>query len=207
MSTTLEWYREGGPLMLLILATGIIGLATLFERAYVIVYRAKNNGRVFIERVIQLVRADKIEEAIKQCAASSAALSDMGLLILRSRSRNEADLERVAEAAALTLLPRLTRRLHYLSALALTAVMLGLLGAALVARTALAAASVEPSKAAVLSHAFTPLAFGLAVGIVLVLGRAYLVSQADGLSGDVREFSARLITALIDRPDVRLGHR
>ena len=43
MSTTLEWYREGGPLMLLILATGIIGLATLFERAYVIVYRAKNN--------------------------------------------------------------------------------------------------------------------------------------------------------------------
>ena len=207
MSTTLEWYREGGPLMFLILATGIVGLVILVERGYVIVFRAKNNGRVFIERMIQLVRGDKIDEAIKQCAASSAVLSDMGLLILRSRSRDEADLQRIAEAAALAVLPRLTRRLHYLSTLALVGIMLGVLGGVLVAREALVAASAAPSFAIALSRAFTPLAFGLAVAIVLVLGRAYLVSQADGLTEDVREFSARLITALIDRPDVRLGHR
>ena len=207
MSTTLEWYREGGPLMLLILLTGIAGLAILLERGYVIVLRAKNNGRVFIERVIQLVRSGKIDEAIKQCAASSAALSDMGLLILRSRSRMEADLERVAQTAALTTLPRLTRRLHYLSTLALVGVMLGVLGAALVLRDALAAASPAVSIAPALSRACTPFAFGLVVAIVLILGRAYLTSQADALTEQVREFSARLITALIDQPDVRLGHR
>jgi hypothetical protein len=45
------------------------------------------------------------------------------------------------------------------------------------------------------------------VAIVLLLGRAYVVSQADAVREDVRELSARLITALTDRPDVRLGHR
>lgn len=207
MSTTLEWYREGGPLMLLILATGIAGFAILLERGYVIVFRAKNNGRVFMERIIHLVRGGKIDDAIKQCAASSAALSDMGLLILRCRSRNEADLERVAETAALAILPRLTRRLHYLATLALVGVMLGVLAAVLNVRDALAVASAAPAVGVAVSRASLPLAFGLGVAIVLVLGRAYLVSQADGLSEDVREFSARLITALIDRPDVRLGHR
>lgn len=193
--------------MFFILATGIAGLVIVVERGYVIVFRAKSSGRVFIERIIHLVRGGKVDEAIKQCAASSAALSDMGLLILRCRSRDEADLERVAETAALAMLPRLTRRLQYLATLALVAVMFGTLGAVLIARDALAAASAAPAVGVALSRALTPLAFGLVVAIVLVLGRAYLVSQAHGLSEDVREFSARLITALIDRPDVRLGHR
>lgn len=207
MSTTLEWYREGGPFMLLILAAAIAGIAILLERGYVIVFRGKNNGRVFIERIIQLVRGGKIDEAIKQCAASAATLSDIGLLILRSRSRNEADLERVAQAAGLATLPTLRRRLHYLSTLALVGVLLGVLGAVLAVRDSLAAAPAAPPVGAALSHALTPLAFGLVTAIVLLLGRAYLVSQADGLTEQARELSARLIAALLDQPDVRLGHR
>jgi biopolymer transport protein ExbB/TolQ len=193
--------------MLLVLLVGIAGLLVIVERLYVVVLRSRNKGRAFIERIIQLVRGGKIDEAIKQCAASSAALSDMGLLILRSRSRDEGDLERIAETAALATLPRLTRRLHYLSTLALVAAMLGVLGAALIARDALAAAGTAPASGAAIAGAFTPFAFGVVVAIVLLLGRAYVVSQADAVREDVRELSARLITALTDRPDVRLGHR
>ena len=36
---------------------------------------------------------------------------------------------------------------------------------------------------------------------------AYLVSQAETIIEQVDEFSVRLINALVDRPDVRLGHR
>jgi hypothetical protein len=42
---------------------------------------------------------------------------------------------------------------------------------------------------------------------VLTIGGGYLVSQSDSITEEIREFSARLINALIDRPDVRLGHR
>ncbi len=129
MSMTLGWYRDGGPVMLLILLVAIAGIVVLFERTYVIVMRSSNSGRAFIERIIQLVRVGKIDDAIKQCTASTAVLPDMGLLILRSRSRDETDLQNVADAAALAVLPKLTRRLHYLSTLAVTAGLLGLFGA------------------------------------------------------------------------------
>jgi hypothetical protein len=43
--------------------------------------------------------------------------------------------------------------------------------------------------------------------VVLLLGRAYLVSQSEAITEQIREYAARLINALLERPDVRLGHR
>jgi biopolymer transport protein ExbB/TolQ len=57
------------------------------------------------------------------------------------------------------------------------------------------------------ADALTPIGFGLAIAIVLTLGRAYLLSQSEAITEQIHELSARLINALIDRPDVRLGHR
>src|SRR5262245_58244314 len=204
MSAMQAWYREGGPIMLLIALVGVVGLAILIERLYVIVFRSKNNGRVFIERVIQLVRVGRIDEAIKVCAGSTAALPDIGLLILRSRSRDETDLQNVAGAALLSVVPRLTRRLQYLRSLSAVAILVGAFGTLHGAHNALVSAgAVLPN----LGAALPPAAFGIAVAAALTLGRAYLESQSESITEEIRELSARLINALIDRPDVRLGHR
>lgn len=208
MNLTHAWYTEGGAVTFFIALVGAAGLAVLLERVYVIVFRSKNNGRVFIERVIQLVRAGRIEEAIKVCASTKAALPDIGLLILRSRSRDETDLQNVAGAALLAVVPTLTRRLQYLRALASVAIMSGVFGTLLALRAAFVAstggtAALLPTIGATLS----PSAAGLVVAVVLTLGRAYLESQSESITEQIREFSARLINALIDRPDVRLGHR
>src|ERR1700743_353051 len=128
MSTTMGWYSEGGPVMMLILLVGVAGVAVVVERLFVVVLRARHKGRPFIERVIQLVRGGKVNEAMKVCAASPAALADMGLLILRSRTRDESDLQNVADAAALHVLPKLTRRLDYLPTLSTVSILLGALG-------------------------------------------------------------------------------
>src|SRR5262245_37931329 len=213
MSAMQVWYREGGPIMLLIALVGAVGLAILLERLYVIVFRSKNNGRVFIERVIQLVRVGRIEEAIKVCAGSKAALPDIGLLILRSRSRDESDLQNVATAAVLFVVPKLTRRLQYLRSLAVSAILLGLIGTArgihdtLIGTEAAGAGAAEVATLAGLGASLSPTMFGLAVSVVLTIGGGYLVSQSESITEEIREFSARLINALIDRPDVRLGHR
>jgi biopolymer transport protein ExbB/TolQ len=208
MSTTLGWFSEGGPIMLLILLVAGAGLAILVERIYVIVFRSKNNGRVFIERIIQLVRAGKVDDAIKDCAASTAALPDIGLVILRSRSRDENDLHNVAHTAALAVLPKLTHRLQYLPTLAVVAVLLGLLGTTIGIRAALVASAGDAARVAIgLGHAATPTAFGLGVAAALTLGRGYLLNESESITEEIQEFSARLINALIDRPDVRLGHR
>lgn len=213
MQTLIEWYKNGGPIMNFILLVGVIGLAVFIERLYTIVFKSKINGRAFIERVIQLVRAGKIDDAIKLCAQSTAALPDMGLLILRSRSRDETDLQNVSDAAALSVMPKLTRRLQYLPMLANVATLLGLFGTIYGLRAAFASvASASASErsaqlASGIAIALNATGFGLLVAIPLSVAHAYLVSQSEGIIEQVDEFSVRLINALIDRPDVRLGHR
>jgi biopolymer transport protein ExbB/TolQ len=212
MSTLAAWYNQGGPLMSLILAVGLVGVALMAERLYAIVVRSKTNGRLFIERTIQLVRGGKIDEAIKLCASSNAALPDIGLLILRSRSREEVDLRTVSEAAALAVLPKLQRRLGYLPALTWVALLVGALGLLLGLRAALGATIAGgPATQALtrerLARAFDPPALACIVAMVLTLGHAYLASQAGIITTEIQEFAARLINALVDRPDVRLGHR
>jgi biopolymer transport protein ExbB/TolQ len=210
MGTTLGSIAAGGPTVLLILIIGLLGVLVLIERFYVVVIRSQNNGRAFIERIIQLVRADKIDEAIKQCTTSKAALPDIGILILRSRSHDEGDLQKVAAAASLMVLPKLTHRIGYLATFAIASLLLGVLGAMLGVRDAFLIAAATPGDVRYwsrLAQSTAPLCVGLIVAVVLVVGRGYLVAQADAIDGQVREFSARLINALIDRADVRLGHR
>jgi biopolymer transport protein ExbB len=211
MSTTQGWFTEGGPVMYVLLLVALVGIAVLAERTYVIVLRSKNNGRTFIERVIQLVRGGKVDEAIKQCAGSTAALPDIGLLILRSRSRDESDLTNVAQAATLAVIPKLTRRIQYLPTLALIAVLVGVIGTLHGLHDALLSTGTGADRsvtlAAGIAASLVPSGFSLAVAAVFVLGRTYLVSQAESITEEIHEFAARLINALIDRPDVRLGHR
>jgi hypothetical protein len=57
MNTVIEWYRNGGMVMNFILTVAVIGLAVFIERFYTIVIKSKINGRAFIDRVVQLVRA------------------------------------------------------------------------------------------------------------------------------------------------------
>jgi biopolymer transport protein ExbB/TolQ len=196
MQTVVEWYAGGGPVMHYVLATGAVGLAIVVERLYVVVVRAKTNARLFIERIITLVRADKVDEAIRACASSRTAVADVALLLLRSRIDDEEDLRHVARAAELSVSPRLTRRLRYLPSLALVGALIG------------AAGSLHSvGEGMPLAVALRPAVLGLGVAAALVLAYAYLGAQAESIAEQMDELSVRLINALIDRPDVRLGHR
>jgi hypothetical protein len=196
MGTVAEWYAGGGPVMHYILATALIGLMVILERVYVVVVRARTNARLFIERIITLVRSGKVEEAIRACAASRTAVADLALLLLRSRTHDEEDLLNVARAAELSVTPRLTKRLRYLPSLAIVAVLIG------------AAATLHRlGDGARLATSLRPSELALLVAAGLVLAYAYLASQAEAIVEQMDELSVRLINALIDRPDVRLGHR
>src|SRR5207237_6399764 len=138
---------------------------------------------------------------------------DIGLLILRSRSRDETDLRNVADTASLVVVPNLTRRLPHLAVLAAAALLLGVLGTVLELRRALAAiggggaTDRTISVASGIASALGPMSFALVVAIVLIVGNGYLTGQSTLILSQIQELSARLINALIDRPDVRLGHR
>lgn len=206
----LEWFRNGGPIMYVILVVALAGLSIFLDRVYVIVMQARINGPAFIDRVLTLVRSDRIDDAIRLCAASGASLPKLGLLILRSPTRDEAELQNVSDAAALAVIPRLTRRLQYLPMLANVATLIGLFGTIYGLKGAFAsvadvsAAQRAGALAGGIAIALNATGFGLATAIPLVIGHSYLAAQAEQILEELDEFSVRLINALVDRPDVRI---
>jgi len=213
MTTILDWFRTGGPIMYFILLTGLAGLAIFLERVWVIVVVARERPATLGERVIQLVREGQPDEALSMCVASRAAVPDMGVVVLRATSREEDDLQTVADAASLAVIPRLTRRLQYLPMLANVATLLGLFGTIYGLREAFASVALASAAeragrlAGGIAVALNATGFGLLVAIPLTVAHAYLVSQAEQTIEQVDEFAVRLINALVGRADVRLGHR
>jgi biopolymer transport protein ExbB len=200
-------FLGGGPIVLLIWVDAGLGVLLMLDRVYVVLARSGFNGRPLIERVIQLARTGKLDEAIKVCAASRTILSDIGLLILRARSEDESALQHVAEAATLSLVPRLHRRLHYFMVLAIVSTALGLIGLLDGLRVAFERGPAAASFATTVAAAIRAPEIGVAVAAVLMLAQGFFHAQAEQVVDQVDELSARLVNALIDRPDVRLGHR
>ena len=151
-----------------------------------------------LPRRVGIHPAGKIDDAIKLCAQSNAALPDMGLLILRSRTRDEADLQNVADAAALSVIPRLTRRLQYLPMLANVATLLGLLGTIFGLMTAFSGVgAADPSQrsaflAAGISEALNTTAFGLIVAVPAMLMHAFFVNRVERVADSMDETIVRL---------------
>lgn len=202
MGTILNWYQSGGPFIVLLILIDIAALGVLIDRFVAIVLASRINARPFMERVLSLVRAGKVEEALKLCADHQSALPDLGLVLLRSRSREEDELLNIARAALLTARQPLTRRLSWLPALTKAALLVGVLGA-LVAWSRFG----DANPWAGVSRGVPPLGVGVFTAVPLVLGHAYLSHESQKTLARLEEFSARLVNALLDRPDVRLGHR
>jgi biopolymer transport protein ExbB len=204
MRTILVWYQSGGPFIVPLLLVGAAGLLLLVERVVAIVIRSKIHARPFMEKVISLVRSGKADEALQLCADHQAALPDLGLVILRSKTKDEADLVSVAESVTMTMIPELTRRLAWLPTLGIVGLLLGLLGAVANLHAGLSDSGMTAQNVA---YALRPLGVGILTAIPLIAGHAYLVSESQKLAAQLDEFSVRLVNALLDRPDVRLGHR
>lgn len=202
-----EWISGAGPIVMLIWIIAGLGALLIAERAYVALSRSGFNGRPFIERIIQLVRGGKIDEAIRLCADSRTVLADIALLILRTRTKDEAELKNVADAAELSLVPRLRRRLPYFTMLAVISVLLGCIGLADAYRIVYEAGSVMPPGEHPLAAGMRAIEVGFGVAAALLLAQGVFTAQAEQVVEQVEELTARLVNALIDRPDVRLGHR
>ena len=187
------------------------GLLVLIERIVHVVRQSRVQARPFMERVISLARADRFDEALALCTSHDSALPDLGLVILRSRESDETALLHVAEASALSVVPALERRMSWLITLAVVAVLFGVLGAIVNLSDSLQSGgttgTADELLVQALPHALQPLGAGVGIAIPLLLGHAFVRSVASILAQHLGEFSARLINAVLDRPDVRLGHR
>jgi len=124
-----HFYIEGGPLMFITLAVGLVGFGIAIERAMRFWGDFSIDHKAFMKKVRQYLVNDQVDEAIKYCAQQKKGLTPAIVKAAIERyGCDEALVKANVESAYLTLTPKITIRLPYLSLIANAAVLLGLVG-------------------------------------------------------------------------------
>jgi biopolymer transport protein ExbB len=192
------FYREGGELMHVILALGVVGLAIIVERSW----RLYVGQRVDVRRLMRAVQsrmlAGDTAGALRMCSPGRSMVARVvrvGLMAGVDPQRSEVAIRE----ARLGIEPGLRKRLPTLGALANLAMLIGLLGTIQGLTDGFHHCSLASTttRAAAISHgiaiAVHTTGFGILVGIVLLSARLVLVSSCEKLAADVALAGAKIV--------------
>ncbi len=123
-------FNSGGPFMWVLLTTLGVGCAVIIERLiYYFIYCNGDNSSL-VNNVINKLRKNSIDEALKILGKKKSPL----LVLIRSaidnyaKGRNIEIIQQEVEVAAVKEVPKISKRLNYLSLIANIATLIGLLG-------------------------------------------------------------------------------
>lgn len=201
------FFKAGGLFMFPIMLILAIGTAIIIERIKFI-KKSWTDGSALWSRLEESIKANRLEDAIKECSLSEAALPKVlsaGLekaksVKLKGNSREE--LENHLEEAMLEIMPELERRTHYLPTLANVSTLLGLLGTIIgLIQSFQSLAVADPSQKAFLlaqgvSVAMNTTAFGLIVAIPIMLCYSYIQSSTIKIVDTLDAYSIKLVNLL-----------
>jgi biopolymer transport protein ExbB len=200
-----SFFRDGGPFMFVILGVAVLILGTALERFWVIGRASSWNARKLVRDLTEHVRRGDARAAAQLASRVKSPPGQVAHAILTSGAQSDESLYAAADGeAAISMMP-LSRRLPYLSLLANTATLLGLLGTIFGLTTAFAAVgAADPSQrsaflAAGISQALNTTAFGLIVAVPGMLIHGFLASRVERIGAQVDEITVRLIRAVLGR--------
>ena len=211
LATFADFFKNGGPFMYVILITAVAIVAVAAERFWVIGRAAAVNTGKLTRDVLHRVTKGDISGATNLCRKVKSPVATVAHAILARNEVDEDALQNAADGAATIVLPPLSRRLPYLSMLANSATLLGLLGTIFGLTTAFSAVgAADPAQrsvflAAGISQALNTTAFGLIVAVPTLLLHGFLVSKVESLVEKVDETSVRLIQAVRSRAGAATG--
>ncbi|MGA1874357.1 MAG: MotA/TolQ/ExbB proton channel family protein [bacterium] len=185
--------------MYTILIASIFGLAIIAERFYKVALQFKVNSKVFMNNIFHYVKGHEFEQAMKLCNQSKAPLPLIIKAGLEKGNCSHSEIQNAIDEATLEQLPRISRRIEYLSMVANVSTLMGLLGTIYGLIQAFQAVShVDAAQKAILlaggiSMALNTTAFGLIVAIPCMVSYSILSSLSDRILDDINEFSLKFI--------------
>ncbi len=204
----LEQYYEliarGGVLMWPILLCSIIALTIIIER-FLALRRADVDAREFMDTMRQVLRQDRIQEALEQCDESKAPIARIMKAGILKHNRPRDDIREAIEDAARFEVPRLERYLSGLATCATVAPMLGLLGTVqgmikCFAQIQNKRGQVSPADLAEgIGNALVATAAGLVVAIPALIVYNYFVTRVQGMVTGMEAGSSELMDLLTRR--------
>lgn len=190
-------FRDGGFFMYFILAVLVFGLAIIVERFYFLLVRYGIDDRKFLIKIEEHVSRDDVAGALKLC--DSTPVPTIVRAALDRAGRSARDIQNAVDEAAMEVLPRIERRVHYLAMAANVATLLGLLGTIIgLMQSFNAVAGAEASqKGAVLAKgiaiALNTTAFGLTTAIPIMVFYAVIQSKANSLVEQLDRVAVRMV--------------
>ncbi len=200
------FFQSGGAFMYPILLVLALGAAIAIER-YVYLSIAKTSNRRVWNQVMPMLQAGKFRDAMTAVGKSRSAIGKiLGYGLARmSTARRRDELELAMEEGLMEVIPRLEKRTHYLATFANLATLLGLLGTIIGLIQAFTAVSnANPAEkadllSASISVAMNTTAFGLMVGIPLLLVHTVLQTKATEVIDSLEMASVRLVNIISER--------
>lgn len=193
-------FNEGGWAMWVILSVFAVAVAVTLERLIFYFIICNTNGVKMVANIAKALNSNKVAEA-KEIAGRRKApvnvliqtaieLYDSGLIY--------DDIQEGVEQAAIKELPKMSKRLNYLSLFANIATLLGLLGTITGLQLSFASlATAEAAQKATLlargiSQAMNTTAFGLLVAVPCMVAFTILSNKQQSLTNDLDEAVVRL---------------
>ncbi|MEM7208976.1 MAG: MotA/TolQ/ExbB proton channel family protein [Pseudomonadota bacterium] len=206
LTSFIGFFQSGGMFMYFIALVLVFGLAIALERYLYLSGTKMSNSRAW-KQVGPMLENGSFQQAANFVGKSKAAISKMisyGLDNARTL-RRAGDIEMAMEEGLMEIIPRLEKRTHYIATLANIATLLGLLGTIMgliEAFTAVSAA--DPSEkanllSASISIAMNTTAFGLMVGIPLLLIHSVIQAKTTELVDSMEMASVKFVNAVTRR--------
>ncbi len=201
-----SFFQSGGAFMYPIVVVLALGLAIAVERYFYLSYAAVRNRKAWND-LMPLLRSGKYREAQGLVEKSGAAISKILAYGLSSvaKARRRDDIQMAMEEGLMEVIPRVEKRTHYLATLANIATLLGLLGTIIgLIQAFTAVANANPAEkadmlSASISVAMNTTAFGLMVGIPLLLVHAVLQTKSTQLIDNMEMATVKVVNLIGDR--------
>ncbi len=196
--TFMEYMRNGGPLMWVLLAFSVVALAFIIER-FIALRRAKINVNEFLAKIRKaLIVNHSVRDAIKICEQYRGPVASIMKAGLLKYGQPKEDIEKTIENAALYEMGRLERGLVVLATVANVAPLLGFLGTVtgmIKSFDALQEAGLsDPGLVAGgISEALITTATGLAVAIPVQIAYNYFMSRISKFVRDIETAANMLL--------------
>ncbi len=199
-------FQDGGQWMVAIAISLAFAIALSLERFIRLYFQYNVDGPSFMFEIQKYILANDLDGAIRICnGAGNAALPRVVKAGLQRASRSDDQIQNAIDAVSLEMIPKLERRLPYLSMIANVATLLGLLGTIsglIGAFNALAEADPAQRQAilsAGIAEAMNATAFGLITAIFTMVSYTVLSAKANRVLEEIDEFGVKLLDLLAAR--------
>jgi biopolymer transport protein ExbB len=198
-----DFVVKGGVLMIPIALCSIIALAIFLERLWSL-RRTRVIPRDFLIEIEDLIRREKIPEAITRCRKDNSSMANIIVAGIRNFGKRREIVKESIEEIGRREAATLERYINVVGTIAAIAPLLGLLGTVFGMIKAFNVISIQgvgnpSSLAGGISEALITTAAGLVVAIPTFVLYRYLANKADALIVEMEEHSIRMVDLLKGR--------